>query len=81
MKVIEKALLCLSVAIAVGACTPAQQASTETVAPTVAEQKIPMKSGIITENMDLSVKPGTTGVRMKHPEPPKCPLHTPQQKI
>ncbi len=58
MKVIEKALLCLSVAIAVGACTPAQQASTETVAPTVAEQKIPMKSGIITENMDLSVKPG-----------------------
>jgi putative endopeptidase len=58
MKPIKKALLGLSVAIALSACTPAQQANTETTAPVASEQAMPMKSGIIIENMDLSVKPG-----------------------
>jgi putative endopeptidase len=56
MRHLKKALLALSVAIAVGACTPAQQ-STETM-PIAAEQKVAMKSGILTQNMDLSVRPG-----------------------
>ncbi|MFT6329132.1 MAG: putative endopeptidase [Bermanella sp.] len=56
MKHLKKALLGLSVAIAVGACTPAQQ-STE-ITPIAAEQKVALKSGIRTQNMDLSVQPG-----------------------
>lgn len=57
MKHLKKALLALSVAIAVGACTPAQETSNET-SQVAAQQQRAMKSGIITENMDLSVKPG-----------------------
>jgi putative endopeptidase len=57
MKHLSKALLAMSVAVALGACTPAQQANTESAVP-AAEQAVALKSGIITENMDLSVKPG-----------------------
>jgi putative endopeptidase len=56
MKHLKKALLGLSVAIAVGACTPAQQTTEAT--PLAAEQKVAMKSGILTQNMDLTVQPG-----------------------
>ena len=54
---IKKALLAVSIAIAVGACTPAQQ-TTETAPAVAAEQKVALKSGILTQNMDLGVKPG-----------------------
>jgi len=56
MKHLKKALLGLSVAIAVGACTPAQK-TTETT-PIAAEQTVAIKSGILTQNMDTSVQPG-----------------------
>nr|WP_297347240.1 M13-type metalloendopeptidase [uncultured Glaciecola sp.] len=56
MKYLKKVLLGISVAIAVGACTPAQQAA-ETL-PIAAEQELAMKSGILNQNMDLSVRPG-----------------------
>ncbi len=57
MRHLSKALLAMSVAVALGACTPAQQSNTESATPAI-EQAVALKSGIITENMDLSVKPG-----------------------
>lgn len=56
----QKSLLCLSVALALAACSP--QTTTQTTPHTPeAEQvveKAALTSGIIHENMDLSVKPG-----------------------
>lgn len=56
MKHLKQALLALSVTIAVGACTPAKK--TTEITPISVQQKALAKSGILTQNMDLSVQPG-----------------------
>ncbi|MCC2618270.1 peptidase M13 [Aestuariibacter halophilus] len=54
-------LTCIAAALALSACGQAPQQSTETAASAVeqaAEKTTELNSGILTQNMDLSVKPG-----------------------
>lgn len=52
-----KSVVCLSVALALTACSP-QNTQSETQAPTAATQQQALKSGVIKANMDLSADPG-----------------------
>ncbi|MDO6569157.1 M13 family metallopeptidase [Alteromonas sp. 1_MG-2023] len=52
-----KSVVSLSVALALSACSP-QNSQTEPQAPTAATQQQELKSGVIKENMDLTVDPG-----------------------
>jgi putative endopeptidase len=53
-------LTCIVTALALGACSPAPNApaSTNTTAPPMEKAPVTLSSGIIKENMDLTVKPG-----------------------
>ena len=53
-------LTCIATILALSACSPAPSTSTsaETTAPLAAEVPAALSSGIIKENMDLTVKPG-----------------------